>query len=147
MKIIFYKLIENRQRIIEIMLSVVLTALITISLSYVFLYKPDFKQKEKWQKTDIALRNLEVLQQRIDTKWPYAIDDPAFEEIDCICTSAREAIRQGDIDVAFDSIDEAWDLLKPVAGPPCVYCGDGGYDNWHNGYDWNWNDDGYIGGW
>jgi len=118
-------------------LTAILAAIVTFGLSYFAYYQPQlsvlkeqFEHQKRGEAVAIACENMRMLQQRVDTKWPYAPDDPAFDEIDSVCAQAREALLEGDADEVNTLLERGWGLLRTVSGPPTVYYCDDACPTW-----------------
>lgn len=126
----------NTHLIIQVLVPI-FVMIVTLVASRFWIYGPQIedlnKQVELLEEqvdSSIAWANLKMLQEDIQTKWPYSREDPVFEEVRSLGTKARDAIIDGDFDTANTLIKEARDLLIPLPGPPIIEYYQGGEEWW-----------------
>ena len=86
---------------------VLLVAVVAFALSYFTYYQPQMQVlisqlelQQQGQERDDIHRGLQLLQQRVDTKYPYAPDDPTFGEVESLAVAAWGAMSDGDMQEA-----------------------------------------------
>lgn len=124
----------DKNLIINSLLVPMLVMVATFLLSYFFYFQPQIQllknqldaqlqsleTQQQGQEIDVVRAGFELLQQRVDVKYPYAPDDPAFAEIESYAITAWQAIAEGDTNKAKSLIGKAFETLATVGGPPTV---------------------------